>query len=150
MLGRAVSTVATGVTITIELPARVMLRNVLGRAYRQTGNRIEIDFHDLGGGASKYSLLELTIPRGDEGQVLDALVARARYRRVADNREGETSARTQVRYTSQPAGGGGCLGESGGSNSFWTVSFRKYLPRNNLQHGTSLLAPCAAEVEQVK
>ena len=102
-IGALVSTVATGVTITIELPARVLLRNVLGRAYRQTGNRIEIDFHDLGGGASKYSLLELTIPRGDEGQVLDALVARARYRRVADNRDGETSARTQVRYTSRPA-----------------------------------------------
>ncbi|TVS08046.1 MAG: VWA domain-containing protein [Planctomycetaceae bacterium] len=101
-IGALVSTVATGVTITIELPARVTLRNVLGRAYRQAGNRIEIDFHDLGGGASKYSLLELTIPRGDEGQVLDALVARARYRRVADNRDGETSARTQVRYTNRP------------------------------------------------
>ncbi len=101
-IGALVSTVATGVTITIELPARVTLRNVLGRAYRQTANRIEIDFHDLGGGASKYSLLELTIPEGDEGQMLDALVARARYRRVADNRDGETSARTQVRYTSRP------------------------------------------------
>ncbi len=102
-IGALVSTVATGVTITIEVPSGVTLRSVLGRTYRQTGNRVEIDFHDLGGGASKYSLLELEIPRADEGQMLDALVARARYRRVADDREGETSARTQVRYTSRPA-----------------------------------------------
>ncbi len=102
-IGALVSTVATGVTITIELPAQVSLGKVLGRTYRQTGNRIEIDFHDLGGGASKYSVLELTIPQGDEGQVLDALVARARYRCVADNRDGETSAGTQVRYTRRAA-----------------------------------------------
>ncbi len=97
-IGALVSTVATGVTITIELPKGVVLQNVLGRTHRQRGSRVEIDFHDLGGGASKYSLLELAIPQGREGDVLDAFEATARYRRAGDNQAGETSARTQVHY----------------------------------------------------
>ena len=97
-IGALVGTVATGVTITIELPKGVVLRNVLGRTHRQRGNQVEIDFHDLGGGASKYSLLELAIPQGREGDVLDAFEATARYRRAGDNRAGETSARTQLHY----------------------------------------------------
>ncbi len=101
-IGHLVSTVARGVTLTIELPEGVTLERSLGRPCREDGRRVEIDFHDLAAGQHKYSLLELTLPEGGDGDVLGAFTARAVYRRAGDNERGESVGTAAIRYTSSP------------------------------------------------
>lgn len=98
-IGNLVSTVARGVTLTIELPAEVQLRRVLGRHHRQDGDRLEIDFHDLAGGQTKYTVLELDVPAGTAGEDLEALRGQVAYRRANDNTAGEARGRSVIRYT---------------------------------------------------
>jgi len=98
-IGHLVSTVARGVTITIKLPGNVKVEDVRGRPFRQRGNQLEIDFHDVVAGHSKFSLLELTIPEGKAGDALETLSAHAEYRRAADNQPEKSSGSTSIRYS---------------------------------------------------
>jgi len=98
-IGHLVSTVARGVTIKIELPANIQIEGVRGREFRQKGNHLEIDFHDLVAGQNKFTLLELTIPEGSDGAILETLKAHAVYHRASDNQLEEASGTTSIRYT---------------------------------------------------
>ncbi len=98
-IGHLVGTVARGVIIRIEIPDGVEVERVLGRGHRREGRMVEIDFHDLAAGHRKYSLLELRVPGGADGEVLPPFRATASYRRATDDVMGQVEGQAEVRYT---------------------------------------------------
>lgn len=102
-IGHLVRTVARGTTITIEVPGPVRIEGVRGRPFRSSGNRIEIDFHDLVAGQRKFSFIELAVPSGEEGAKLPPIRAEARFvKAAAGGGESRVAADCVLRFSGSP------------------------------------------------
>lgn len=78
-LGEAQQLVAGRVTIEITLPSGVTPVRIIGREGRVSSQRIEVPIHSLGGGQSRYALVEVETPPQAAGQRMELATARILY-----------------------------------------------------------------------
>lgn len=78
-LGDVLDVVAKRVKITIECPEGIKPIRIIGRDGRIRGQTIELSLNQLYGGQEKYALVEVIVPKGNDGQDMDIAMAEVSY-----------------------------------------------------------------------
>ncbi|GAB6095594.1 VWA domain-containing protein [Desulfatiferula olefinivorans] len=78
-LGSVLNVVATGVKLIIELPDQVSPLSIIGRDGRIRGREVELFMNQLYGDQEKYALLDVRLPRTENGKKMEIARARVYY-----------------------------------------------------------------------
>jgi Ca-activated chloride channel family protein len=101
-LGDVLSVSARRISINLETPVGVRPLRIIGREGRIIGNQIEIHLNQLYGGQEKYALVEVAVDAGRSDQILNVVSADCSYENALTNKEENTRALAQVRFSSRP------------------------------------------------
>jgi Ca-activated chloride channel family protein len=108
-LGDVLSVVARDVTINIDIAGGAKPIRIIGRDGRIKGNTVELKLNQLYGGQQKYALVEVEVPRNEDGASVQIASATCDYDNVITKKRDRSSGSTDVRFSIRPSDVAGSL-----------------------------------------
>ena len=102
-LGDALNVAARTVTIELSCANGIRPLRLIGREGRIRGNVVELTLNQLYGGQEKYALVEVEIPAGKPGEVLEVASVDLAYENPLTRGRHKASARGSVRFSDEIA-----------------------------------------------
>jgi Ca-activated chloride channel family protein len=100
-LGDVLSVVARQVLVEVDCPDGVRPLRIIGRDGHIKGNQVQLYMNQLYGGQEKYALIEVEIPAGTDGSVLDVASATCTYENTLNRRQESASGKVQARFSDE-------------------------------------------------
>lgn len=101
-LGDVLNVVATQVSVTITLPDDVQPLDIIGREGRIMGQKIELFMNQLYGDQEKYALVEVRLPRSQEGLKLKIAQAEVHYQNPFNLQSEVSRGTSYVSFSNDP------------------------------------------------
>jgi len=99
----ALSVAARGVAIELSCANGIRPLRLVGREGRIRGNVVELTLNQLYGGQEKYALVEVELPAGKPGEVIEVASVDLAYENPLTRSRHKTSARGSVRFSDNNA-----------------------------------------------
>ena len=98
-LGDVLSVVARQVLVEVECPRGVVPLRIIGRDGTIKGNQVQLYMNQLYGGQEKYALIEIEIPAGDAGRILEVASATCTYENALNQQRETATGAAQARFS---------------------------------------------------
>jgi len=98
-LGDMLSVAARQILVEITCPAGVRSVRIIGRDGQIKGDTVKLYMNPLYGGQEKYALVEVEVPAGNDGTIMEIASAKCSYENAFSQRKEQASGSTKARFS---------------------------------------------------